>query len=382
MFLLPTVLASASEPGARLDLESVNALFDRAILDDGGIDAVVGRLLAAANDPDLPDWQRADAWLRVAHLRWRFGRLDGALEATDAALAIRERTDGILLKGRLLDAAGEEKQAAAWYERAADATDRAAEREFIRLRLTMAEASARNIDALVELAQQRDADFRNRAAITLALLGHTEEAIALFRVSPATDDQFRQHARLAHWAIHAGRLEIAQSEAWHAYRHADARLDRLYAIALLLESYREAGALDDFLARLHQAMLNGEADPDLVQTRVDVLVETENYDAAIEFYEQADRSVVDVDARRRLIDLYEAAGRSDDLVAEYERLMAAEPHVVDWYAGLAAHCLNNAESDRALAVWRVLAERNPDREPVLMEAAGAPWCRWASPPKL
>ncbi|MDE0442765.1 MAG: hypothetical protein OXL38_11655 [Gammaproteobacteria bacterium] len=364
-------MASASEPGARLDLESVNALFDRAILDDGGIDAVVGRLLAAANDPALPDWQRADAWLRVAHLRWRFGRLDGALEATDAALAIRERTDGILLKGRLLDAAGEEKQAAAWYERAADATDRATEREFIRLRLTMAEASARNIDALVELAQQRDADFRNRAAITLALLGHTEEAIALFRVSPATDDQFRQHARLAHWAIHAGRLEVAQSEAWHAYRHADARLDRLYAIALLLESYREAGALDDFLARLHQAMLDGEADPDLVQTRVVVLVETENYDAAIEFYEQADRSVVDVDARRRLIDLYEAAGRSDDLVAEYERLMAAEPHVVDWYAGLAAHYLNNAESDRALAVWRVLAERNPDREPVLMEAAGA-----------
>ena len=371
MFLLPTVLASASEPGARLDLESVNALFDRAILDDGGIDAVVGRLLAAANDPALPDWQRADAWLRVAHLRWRFGRLDGALEATDAALAIRESTDGILLKGRLLDAAGEEKQAAAWYERAADATDRAKEGEFIRLRLTMAEASARNIDALVELAQQRDADFRNRAAITLALLGHTEEAIALFRVSPATDDQFRQHARLAHWAIHAGRLEIAQSEAWHAYRHADARLDRLYAIALLLESYREAGALDDFLARLQQAMLNGEADPDLVQTRVDVLVETENYDAAIEFYEQADRSVVDVDARRRLIDLYEAAGRSDDLVAEYERLSAAEPHVVDWYAGLAAHYLNNAESDRAIAVWRVLAERNPDREPVLMEAAGA-----------
>ena len=149
------------------------------------------------------------------------------------------------------------------------------------------------------------------------------------------------------------------------------RLDRLYALALLVESYRKDDALEDLLARIEQAMSGDEPDPDLVQARVDVLIETENYDEAIEFYEKADRSKVDVAARRRLIDLYEAAGRSEDLVAEYERLMATEPDVVHWYAGLAAHYLNNAQSDRALAVWQILAKRNPDREPVLIDAAEA-----------
>ena len=373
--LLPTLvaaaLASGNEPADRLDLESVNTLFDRAILDHGGIDAVVDRLLATANDTGLPDRQRVDAGLTVAHMRWRFGQLHEALEATETALAVRESVDGVLLKGRLLDAAGKEQQATAWYEKSAEATGRVEEREFIRLRLTMAEASNRNIDAIVGLARQRDTDFRNRAAITLALLGHPEEAIALFEPSTALGDPFRQHVRLAHWAIEAGRLDLAQAEAWHAYRHATVRLDRLYALALLVESYRKDDALADLLARIEQAMSGDEPDPDLVQTRVDVLIETENYDEAIEFYEKADRSKVDVAARRRLIDLYEAAGRSEDLVVEYERLMATEPDVVHWYAGLAAHYLNNAQSDRALAVWQILAKRNPDREPVLIDAAEA-----------
>ena len=145
-------------------------------------------------------------------LLWRFGEADRALAAADAALAIDESVDGVLLKGRLLDAAGEAEQATAWYERAAAATDRAAEKEFIRLRLVMAEATNRNIEALVALAEQRDPDFGNRAAITLALLGHPDQAIAVFE--PAAGDPFRQRVRLAHWAIEAGRLDLAQGQAW------------------------------------------------------------------------------------------------------------------------------------------------------------------------
>ena len=355
----------------RLEPEAIGALFDRAILDEGGIDDAVERLGTTANDAARPDRERADAWLTIAHLHWRYGQLADALAATDKALAIAESVDGTLLKARLLDATGDAEQATDWYEKAARATDLATETEFIGLRLTMAQASNRNIDVLVSLANERDQAFRNRAAITLALLGHPTEAIALYQASPAFGNPFRQHARLAHWAIEIEDFERAQEESWRAHQAAATRADKLYALALLVESHRKDDALDGLVDRLAEATSGSQPDPDLLQTRVDVLIETENYDEAIAFYETLDAQAVDPAARRRLINLYEAAGRTDDMVAEYEKLMATEAQVVHWFAGLASHYLNLARPDDALAVWEKLAAANQDRVEVLVEAATA-----------
>ena len=371
--LVLTVAASAAEPIAqdRLDATEISALFDRAILDEGSIDKAIERFTTTAEDASGSVRQRATAWLTIAHLRWRYGQRGEAVVATDKALALRESTDGTLLKARLLDATGNADEAAMWYGKAAEATNVSAENEFIGLRLTMAKASNRNIGALVDLANQRDQAFRNRAAIVLALLGHPAEAIALYRASVEFGNPFRQHARLAHWAIESDDFGLAQAEAWHAYRTAGTRANKLYALALLVESYRKDDALGNLIDDLELATSGGEGDVDLLDTRVDVLIETENYDDAIEFYEATDVQTVDPAARRRLINLYDAAGRADDMVAEYQKLMATEPHVVHWFAGLASHYLNLAQPDDALAVWETLAAANHGRVEVLVEAAPA-----------
>ena len=365
--------ASDNEPKAqdRLDTAAISALFDHAILDDGGIGDTIERLTTTAKDTAKPDRERADAWLTVAHVHWRYGHHAQAVAATDKALAIATSADGSLLKARLLDATGDAEQATDWYEKAARATDLATEKEFIALRLTMAQASNRNIDVLVDLAKERDQAFRNRAAITLALLGHPVEAIALYQASPAFGNPFRQHARLAHWATETEDFERAQEESWRAHQAAATRADKLYALALLVESHRKDDALDELLDQLAEATSGSQPDPDLLQARVDLLTETENYDGAIAFYETLDAQAVNPAARRRLINLYEAAGRTEDMVAEYDKLMATEPEVVHWYAGLASHYLNLARPDDAFAVWERLAAANQDRVEVLVEAATA-----------
>ena len=370
--LVFAVAASGDEPKQdRLEPGSISALFDRAILDEGGIEDAVERLATTANDSAKPDRERADAWLTIAHLHWRYGQLAEAVAASDKALAIAESVDGTLLKARLLDATGDAEQATDWYEKAVRATDLASEKEFIGLRLTMAQANNRNIDVLVDLANERDQAFRNRAAIALALLGHPTEAIALYKASPAFGNPFRQHARLTHWAIETEDFERAQEESWRAHQAAATRADKLYALALLVESHRKDDALDGLVDRLAAATSGSQPDPDLLRIRVDVLTETEDYDEAIAFYETVDAQTVDPAARRRLINLYQAAGRTEDMVAEYEKLMATEPRVVHWYAGLASHYLNLARPDDGLAVWEMLAAANQDRVEILVEAATA-----------
>ena len=368
---LAEVVKSNGESG-RLDLQRIDALYDETILEDDSVDLTVRRIGVFADNQGKTARERANHHLTIAHLHWRHGSQDLALGAVDDALVLRESMDSLLLKARLLDATGNPEEATRWYRKAAEATGSAEEMEFIRIRLTMAEASNRNIEALVTLAGQGEPAFRNRAAITLALLGHAEQALALYDPGEGSGNPFRQHVRVAQWAIDAGDFDRAQQSSWTAYRATQVRTDALYALALVAESYRKDDALDELLAHLaEQTAANGEPDPMLVQARVDVLIETEDYDEAIAFYEAADGTRVDVDARSRLIKLYEAAGRTDDMVAEYERLMAREPDVVAWFAGLASHYLNMAQPEDALAVWHRLAAVNGDRIEVLVEAGEA-----------
>ena len=360
--------AETADP-QRLDLTSVDSLYRRAILEHGDIERTVERLRRALDSAET-DRRRSDTWLTIAHLHWRHGQL-AAVDATGKALDIHENVDGMLLNARLLDATGDTDRATAWYETAAQTTTSAGEKDFIRLRLTMAQATNRHIDALVELAKERDQAFRNRAAITLALLGHPATATGLYEASEELGNPFRPHARLANWAIESGNFELAQTESWRAYEAAATRGDRLYALALLVEAHRKDNALDGLLTRLAQAMSDDGFDPDLLETRIDLLIETENYNEAIDFYRSMDDQRVDPASRRRLINLYQAAGRTDEMIAEYQQLMSTEPRVVHWYAGLAGHYLNVARPDAALDVWRRLAARNQDRVDVLTEAATA-----------
>ena len=352
--------------GDRLDVAAVGRLYDEAVVHAANVDGAAQRLRTFATASERPARARANALLALAHLYWRHGNPDAARDAIDAAWAVRETVDGALLKARLLDAGGDPTAAVAWYERAAANTDREQEREFIALRLTMAQATERNLDALVAMAAERDASFGNRAAVTLALLGHPAQALALYRVIDAFGDPFRQRVRLAEWAVAAGDFDAAQNHGWQAFAAAGPRADRRYALAVLMEAHRQDAALDELLARLET---DASADSELARARVDLLVETERYDEAIAYYHAADDAVVDVEARRRLLNLYEAAGRTDDMVAEYRRQMAAAPQAVHWFAGLAGHYMNLAAPAEALAVWEAFAAANRDHTAILLEGA-------------
>ncbi|MYF30795.1 MAG: tetratricopeptide repeat protein [Gammaproteobacteria bacterium] len=362
-------VAKANAESDRVDLPAVDGLYDETMLEGDSIDLTIRRLGVFADNGRRSAAERANHYLTIAHIHWRHGSQERALSAVDSALDLRETPDALLLKARLLDATGNPAAATEWYRKAAQVTDRAAEREFIRIRLTMAEASDRNIDALVTLANERDQDFRNRAAITLALLGHPDQALALYDPDEEFGNPFRQQVRVAQWAIDSGDFDLAQEASWTAYQATEVQSDALYALALLAEAYRKDDALDELLVHLaEQTAANGKPQGMLVQARVDVLIETEKYDEAIAFYEAANGTRVDVAARSRLIKLYEAAGRTDDMVAEYERLMAAEPEVVAWGAGLASHYLNIARPEDALGVWHRLAASNAENVEVLVEA--------------
>ncbi len=367
--LAAALIAVWQSANARLDTEVIGQLYESAILEDGGIDSLVDRYRTRGATADTVA-DRAEAWLTAAHFLWRHGRMDEALASADRALELARTVDGTLLKARLLDAGGAADEAVEWYELALAETVNAVEREFIRIRLTMIEVDERNVSGLVALALDRGQAFRNRAAVALALLGRPDLAINLYRPIPGEGSLYRQHLRRAEWALRAAELALAQESAWAAWEAAVARTDLLYALAVLSEAYREDAALSRLIEDIDdRASADGRLDPDLLQLRVELLIETERYDDAIDFYESLDADEADTAARQRLLGLYISAGQSAQMIAEYRRLMAAEPAVTAWYAGLAGWYMNNAQPDAALAVWQELEEANAADAGVLVAAA-------------
>ncbi len=359
-------LIASLETSQRSDPELVAAVYRETVLSGDGISRAVARLTAYARAATLSPEAQAACHLAIAHLQWRDGKIEAAVGSSDKALDSSATREALLLKARLLDAGGEQDQAREWYQRAAEAYGEGEEQWLIRVRLAMMDVSSRNVDVLEQLASQRDQDFRNQAAVVLALLGRPERAIALYKPLEEAGKLFQQHVRLSEWALKAESRDLAREQAWLGYAAAQVRADRLYALSLLAESYRSADELDRLLEDL---AARDSKDQDLLRLRVETLIETEEYHRAIELYEQLEGSEADIAERRRLVELYEAAGDTDAMVGEYRRMMDAEPDQVQWYDGLAAHYLNLADNDAALEVWETLEERNAPSAGVLVEGA-------------
>ncbi len=359
-------ILKANAETERLDVDKVRALYDEAILIDGTVELAIQRLDLFSRTGNRASREIAFNKLTVAHLHWQYGDSERAMEIVDDSLAVEETTDAVLMKARLLDAGGDERAAVEWYNKALSMTASDEEREFIRIRLTMVDVDASNVAALVDLAGQRDQAFKNRAAVALAVLGNADRAIELYKPDPEAGKAFQQFVRQAEWAIAAGNLTMARDVAWTAYRATDSRVDSLYALALVVESYRKSASLPELIDHLESLpALNA----DLLQLRVDLLIETEQYDAAIDFYKALNGEAVDATARQRLIGLYVSAGRTDEMIAEYRNLMRTEPGAVHWYSGLAAHHMNNADTEGALEVWRTLESRNAENIDTLVAGA-------------
>lgn len=361
--------ASNAQQG-RLSLELITEVFNESILENQSIEEAVSTLTGTAENSEKDTWHRANSYLSIAHLYWRYGQLPQATEvltqlAENEDLQGELATDYFILAGRIADANGDDLQALEHYEQAFANTDNPEEREFIQIRLAMIDTDKTNVDALYELATGRDQEFKNRAAITFAVLGHTDKALELYQPNPNDEKYFRHLIRYAEWAIIAEDFETAQKFAWLAYDNTDIRFDALYALTLVDEAYRLNGELHVLVAELHERQDKNE---DLVDLHIDLLTDLERYDEAIELYRSMEIDPTDLDARFRLLQIYDVSRRTDEMIAEYERLIAAEPNTVLWYSGLASHYVAVAEPERAGEVWRTLEENNSENIDLLVHA--------------
>ena len=359
-------LNQSNSTADRLDLTLIDAVFNAAIIDNKNVDDAVNALLIESENENNSTLHRVNSLLSIAHLYWRFGDFDSALESAEAASTKQETTDGSLLKARLLDAQGNEDDARKWYTRALESTTDDDEKEFIRIRLAMIDVDTSNVDALYELAQTRDQEFKNRAAITLAVLAHPDKAIELYRPDENNAKYFRQLIRLAEWALLVENFDLAKENSWRAYDNTEIRFDGLYALTLVDEAYRQSETLEDLVVELEN---RSELNEDLRQLHIDLLIDMERYDEAITLYQSMEVDPNDFDARFRLLQIYDIAGRTDEYIGEYERLIEEEPKVTLWWTGLASHFVSVAKPEKARAVWERFEQMNGDDIFVLVAGA-------------
>ena len=365
------LLNNSNAQKGRLSLDSIADVFNESIIENQSIEDAVSTLTETAEDTSNSPWHRTKSYLSAAHLYWRYGQLPAATEvltllAENEELKSELAVDYYILAGRIADANGDEQQALAHYEKAFTHTDNPDEKEFVQIRLAMIDTDKTNVDALYSLAINRDQEFKNRAAITLAVLGHTDKALELYKPNPDDEKYFRQLIRHAEWAIIAEDYESAQKFAWLAYDNTDIRFDGLYALTLVDEAYRHNDELDVLVNELTNRV---DKDEDLVDLHIDLLTDLERYDEAIDLYRSMELDPTDLEARFRLLQIYDVSKRTDEMIAEYERLITAEPNTVLWYSGLASHYVAVAEPARAAEVWGTLEKNNSDNIDILVHAS-------------
>ncbi|VFR21664.1 Flagellar hook-length control protein FliK [plant metagenome] len=342
-----------------LDIALTGHLYREAVLDDEGIQGLYARL-GQVVDSDVDSHARALALLARASMRWEQGDAVQAMADVDQALTLAPGPDAWRLKASLLDARGDGTAAAEWYRKAVEASAQEGEGEVLRRRLALLDARA-PAAALRELVRGSGTQPRNRMAVALALLGHPDDALALFTVQGKGASVYVQHIQAADWALAAGRHAQARELSWAAFGAAGNAADQRYALALLMESWREAGALPEAVTFLASRPANLEVE----QVRVDTLLELQRYDEAIALVRASPRPQL----RQRLLGILELAGRREEMAAEYRRLIQAQPHSPVGHDGLAALYVGEDKPDQALEVYRTLFANNRGRTDLLIPAA-------------
>ena len=122
---------------SRLKVSLVDRVYDHWIGKEKAISTAVEVFHEIAIDEEREIRERVNAHLTIAHLYWRYGDRNNALISVESALSLEVTTDGTLLKAQLLDAHGEESEAAEWYLKTIENTDLPEEQEFLQIRLTM-----------------------------------------------------------------------------------------------------------------------------------------------------------------------------------------------------------------------------------------------------
>jgi len=348
----PPVSLHAYLQSPRADVAAVDALLRQATLARTKPAELLAELGSAAQTTD--PGAAAHARFAQAWLQWRKGDREGAVQDLTAAPIAADDVGSLRLLAALHDAGGELEQARRAYDQAIAASvgdDR------WRLQVRRALVDQDPVQAVQRRAQQEPAHAA-RLGVLLAMQGRQDLALAV----PVTGRPALLSAlQRAVWALDGRTPEAARNDAWRAFQLATDAGDQRYALALWMESWRDAGALDQAVVFLRSQ----KAQQELQQVLVDALLETGQFDEAISVVRASSAPAL----RQRLLGILELAGRRDDVADEYRRQIAMAPHLLSGYVGLAAQEMADGRPEAAEQVFEQLFRANPGNAAILLPAA-------------
>jgi tetratricopeptide (TPR) repeat protein len=193
-------------------------------------------------------------------------------------------------------------------------------------------------------------------------MGFDKDAADLYQVTGEGSELYRQHIRVAQWAVKAKNAAKAKDESWQAVQQAVLERDRNYALSLLVEAHGIDQSIPALIEKLgQQKTLTLEEQ----RVRIDLLRQTGQYQKAIDLFTSAYGQSLDPDLRlsccawpRR------RPGASDG--ERVQRLIAGDPTRTEWVEGLVC-TPRKTDQPSARKLWegRFIA-RNSDVNPLLL----------------
>ncbi|MDB4964797.1 MAG: Tetratricopeptide 2 repeat protein, partial [Myxococcales bacterium] len=329
---------------------------------------------AAEKSEDAADW------IVAGHAARARGDFAAAAKAYAAALEVAPEDARAL--AALADAdvrLGKSADARPLYERALKSADGKRKRPLLRKLADLALQSDREVGAKTALAEARryydelikldpkDDDVRREWAEALAAHGQPGEAAVEWRT--LAERLARDPSKQGPAWVRAGEL----SEAAGDDKAARAAYDKAFALAPR-GNYLRREAADKIvgLARKHDELRalaadwerawpessRGFADWELLARLHDELGDAERAQSDFKRALQADPHALD--ARKRLIALYERTGRDSDAIAEYRRLIASAPGESRFRLELAERLMKAGSRDEALKITQALGKESSE----------------------
>ncbi|MEL1263050.1 hypothetical protein [Pseudoxanthomonas putridarboris] len=323
--------------------------------------------LAITLSPSGAAWCQATGARAIAlsHSQWQAGDMAKAKATIADALRGGVTADLAQAQAELLEADSQPEQAKEWYGKALRLTGDTDRKSALQLRLTLLESNQKNIQALAELAGRDGPGSKRQWAVLMSILGHESEAVGLLGKTPSALLGYRQRVQLSQWAINTGQAKVAQENSWKAVELAATKGDRKYAISLLDEAYELDRSQAQLLDRLSAKPWLSE-DEQLLRTGL--LRRLGRFDEAIVSFKDTREGTASAESRRQLLRLYADAGREDEMVAEYRRLIRAEPGELIWPEGLSQYLLEKHELAAVREVWNELIVSTTDPAKLLAAA--------------